>query len=596
MNQEIVIVLIILCATVLMLIFEIFRIDLVALICLLALGWSGVLTPQETLAGFSSNAVIAIVSVMILSHGIARTGLMDRYAELIMKKAGTAPSRIIVIVSLSAGLLSAFIQNIGSAALFLPGVLSISRRAKIPSSTLVMPLGFAAILGGTLSMVGTSSLIIVNDLLRSADLKPYGLFSVTPIGILLLLSGIAFFYIAGKYLLPARTNRNKMQTEQDRLIKNLNLPNQIWHYTIPADSPLIDLTTEESGAWSKYGLHILGLSHSEDVLYAPWRETVFAAGQQLALLGEKEAVRQFASSFKLSSSGRHYQLSGLSNPEKAGFAEIIIPHRSELIGQTIRQYSLRKRYAVEPVLLFSQGEQLRSDFSDHRIAPGDTFIVYGLWERIGILKSSSDFVVITAFKTEQKDQSKAFLAAGCFILAIILAMTGSSIAIAFLTGAVAMVLLRVLSIQEAYQAIEWKVIFLLAGLIPLGLAMQNTGTAVFLAEKMMLMIQGMHQLLFILAIGTLATLLSLVLSNVGAVVVLTPLVSNMAVLGNLDPRPLVLMAALCATNSFILPTHQVNALLMSAGGYRNADYIKAGSGMTLIYLLLVTFVFYLFYL
>lgn len=159
-----------------------------------------------------------------------------------------------------------------------------------------------------------------------------------------------------------------------------------------------------------------------------------------------------------------------------------------------------------------------------------------------------------------------------------------------------MVLLRVLSIQEAYQAIEWKVIFLLAGLIPLGLAMQNTGTAVFLAEKMMLMIQGMHQLLFILAIGTLATLLSLVLSNVGAVVVLTPLVSNMAVLGNLDPRPLVLMAALCATNSFILPTHQVNALLMSAGGYRNADYIKAGSGMTLIYLLLVTFVFYLFYL
>lgn len=596
MNQEIVIVLIILCATVLMLIFEIFRIDLVALICLLSLGWSGVLTPQETLAGFSSNAVIAIVSVMILSHGIARTGLMDRYAELIMKKAGTAPSRIIVIVSLSAGLLSAFIQNIGSAALFLPGVLSISRRAKIPSSTLVMPLGFASILGGTLSMVGTSSLIIVNDLLRSADLQPYGLFSVTPIGILLLLSGIAFFYIAGKYLLPARTNRNKMQTEQDRLIKNLNLPNQIWHYTIPADSPLIDLTTEESEAWSKYGLHILGLSHSEDVLYAPWRETVFAAGQQLALLGEKEAVRQFASSFKLSSSGQHYQLSGLSNPEKAGFAEIIIPHRSELIGQTIRQYSLRKRYAVEPVLLFSQGEQLRSDFSDHRIAPGDTFIVYGLWERIGILKSSSDFVVITAFKTEQKDQSKALLAAGCFILAIILAMTGSSIAISFLTGAVAMVLLRVLSIQEAYQAIEWKVIFLLAGLIPLGLAMQNTGTAAFLAEKMMLMIQGMHQLLFILAIGILSTLLSLVLSNVGAVVVLTPLVSNMAVLGNLDPRPLVLMAALCATNSFILPTHQVNALLMSAGGYRNADYIKAGSGMTLIYLLLVTFVFYLFYL
>jgi di/tricarboxylate transporter len=596
MNPEIITVLIILSATVLMLIFEIFRIDIVALICLLSLGWSGILTPQETLSGFSSNAVIAVLSVMILSHGIARTGLMDRYVEAIMKKAGTARSQIIMIISLSAGFLSAFIQNIGSAALFLPGVLTISRRTKIPSSALVMPLGFAAILGGTLSMVGTSSLIIVNDLLRSADLQPYGLFSVTPVGILLLLSGTAFFYIAGKHLLPAKPDHNIMQTEQDRLIKNLNLPNQIWHYTIPANSPLIGLTTEEAGVWSKYGLHILGLSHSEEVMYAPWRETIFETGQQLALLGKKEAVRQFASHFKLSTPGQHYRLAGLSNPERAGFAEIIIPHRSELVGQTMRQYGLRKRFAVEPVLLFSRSEQIRHDFSDHRISPGDTFIVYGLWERIGVFKNSSDFVVITTFKTEQKDQSKTVVAASCFLLAIGLTMTGSSIAISFLTGAVAMVLLRVLSIQEAYRAIEWKVIFLLAGLIPLGLAMQKTGTAAFLAEKMMLMIQNTHQLLFILAIGVLSTFLSLVLSNVGAVVVLTPLVSSMAVLGGLDPRPLVLMAALCATNSFILPTHQVNALLMSAGGYRNADYIKAGSGMTLIYLFVVIAVFYLFYL
>ncbi len=159
-----------------------------------------------------------------------------------------------------------------------------------------------------------------------------------------------------------------------------------------------------------------------------------------------------------------------------------------------------------------------------------------------------------------------------------------------------MVLTRVLDIQEAYQAIEWKVVFLLAGLIPLGVAMQKTGTAAFLAEQMMTLVQGKHPVLLVLTVAVLSTLFSLFMSNVGAIVVLAPLVMSMAQIGGLDPRPLALMAAVCAANSFILPTHQVNALLMSAGGYRNADYFKAGGGMTLLFLVIVVTVFYFFYL
>jgi di/tricarboxylate transporter len=247
-------------------------------------------------------------------------------------------------------------------------------------------------------------------------------------------------------------------------------------------------------------------------------------------------------------------------------------------------------------MMFSTGKEIRGDFSDHRILPGDTMVVYGLWEKMSDLKASPDFVVATPFAVEKKDQKKVWAASLCFLCAIGLAMAGAPISMAFFTGATAMVLTRVLAIQEAYQAIEWKVVFLLAGLIPLGVAMQKTGTAAFLAEKVMMLVQGGHPILIVLTIAVLSTLFSLFMSNVGAIVVLAPLVMSMAQIGGLDPRPLALMATVCTANSFMLPTHQVNALLMSAGGYRNADYFKAGSGMTLIFLVVVVTMFHFLYL
>ncbi len=597
MDPVIITVLTILIATVAALVFEAVRIDVAALVCMLALGWTGVLTPQETLSGFSSNAVIAMIGVMILGQGIARTGIMDRFSRAVLERVGTKESRVIGVMSLSVGTLSGLIQNIGAAALFLPGVLNISRRERIPASALIMPIGFAAILGGTLSMVGSGPLILINDLLRSADLAPYGLFSVTPVGVMLLLSGIGFFFLFGKYVLPHSESPGEPVSEQDKLIEALHLPHHIWHYAIPPDSALAGKTTVQSVVWGRFNLHILALSQGGETEYAPWREAKFEAGQEMALLGNKEDLREFASAYNLIQQERGDRFSSLNDPDRAGFAEVIIPPRSEMVGQTMRQFSLRKRYAVEPVMMFSKGEEVRDDFSDRQILPGDTMVVYGLWERISDLKMDSAFVVVTPFTVEKKqDPSRLWGATLCFLGAIGLAMTGAPISLAFFTGAIAMVLIRVLTIQEAYQAIDWKVVFLLAGLIPLGVAMQKTGTAAFLAEKVMSLVQGGHPALVLLTVAVLSTLFSLFMSNVGAIVVLAPLVVNMAQIGGLDPRPLALMAAVCVANSFILPTHQVNAFLMSSGGYRNADYLKAGGGMTLLFLVVVVPVFYLFYL
>jgi di/tricarboxylate transporter len=593
MDAEILIVLTILGITVLMLVTEVVRIDVTALLAMLALSWTGMLSTSEALSGFSSNAVVAMIAVMIMGEGIARTGIMSRFSKAVIRKVGTKKTNILGVFSLSVGTLSGVIQNIGAAALFLPSILDISRRAKISASALIMPIGFAAIIGGTLTMVGSGHLILTNDLLISANLEPYGLFAVTPVGIALLVAAIFFFLLFGKYMLPQDTDGGRQElTEQEKVIESFELARNIRYYKVPTGSSLVDNTIESSGIWQEYHLNILAVSGKRSVNYAPWRETHFESEQIIALYGDEGRIEKYATDYGLERVSYAPMFHGIDDADESGFVEVIIPPRSELVGQTIRKFSMRKKYAVEPLMIFSQGKKLEGDISDHEIIAGDTFIVYGPWSHIRELQQSEPFVVATPFEAEPRDRSKTWVAAGSFVLAIALALSGFSIAIAFLTGAVAMVLTRVMTIQEAYRAIEWKVVFLLVGLIPLGVAMQNSGAAEFLASNVMGVVEGRHLLVLLLTVGVLSTVFSLVMSNVGAVVVLAPLVVSIGTLAGVDPRPLVLLAAVCAGNSFVLPTHQVNALLMTAGGYKTRDYFKAGGGMTIVFLAVAVGFFY----
>ena len=593
METEILIVLTILGITVIMLVTEVVRIDVTALLAMLALSWTGILSTSEALSGFSSNAVVAMIAVMIMGEGISRTGMMARFSKAVIAKVGSNKNGILGVMTLSVGTISGVIQNIGAAALFLPSILDIARRTKISASALIMPIGFAAIIGGTLTMVGSGHLILTNDLLIAADLEPYGLFAVTPVGIALLVAATLFFLIFGKFMLPQDTEGGRQElTEQEKVMETFDLSRNIRYFRIPAVSPLVKMTLEESGIWRDYQLNILALAGKRYLKYAPWRETRFEADQTLALYGDSDRIDQYVSDYKLESAGTAPMFYGIDDPAESGFVEVIIPPRSELVGQSIRKFSMRKRFGVEPLMVFSQGQRIGGDISDHEVMAGDTFIVYGPWAHIRDLESSDRFVVATPLEAEPRDRSKTWVAAGSFVLAIALALTGFSIAIAFLTGAVAMVLTRVMSIQEAYRAIEWKVVFLLVGLIPLGIAMQKSGAAEFLAQNVMGVVEGSHVLVLLTTVGVLATVFSLVMSNVGAVVVLAPLVVSIGMLAGVDPRPLVLLAAVCAGNSFVLPTHQVNALLMTAGGYKTRDYFKAGGGMTFVFLAVAVGFFY----
>jgi di/tricarboxylate transporter len=597
MTFQIALVLLIFCLTIFLFISKLLRVDIVAILVMVALPWLGLVKPEEAFSGLASNAVVAIIAVMILGYGVDRSGAMNRLIRPIVSAAGSNERRLIGFVSITVGLISAFMPNIGAAALFLPAMLRMSKTTGIPASRLLMPMGFAAILGGTLSMVGSSPLLILNDLLRHGGQKAFGLFSVTPVGIALLAAGILYFLLFGQSVLPgAKAKEEKPVSMQERLIETWHLPTTVFHCAIPKKSPLVGKTRSEVKMRIKYKLNLLAIAERDDVQYAPWRHTPFAAGQQLAVLGDKEDFERFVSDFKLKHSKNKKPFRRLETAAHAGFAELIIPVKSPILGKTLRAIELRKTYGVEPIILLSGDREERGDFSDQELQPGNTIIVHGRWELIKAMADNIRFVLVTPVEAAvAAGESRPITATLCFAGGIVLALFGVPLSLGLLSGALAMILLKIVSIDEAYRAINWKTVFLLAGLIPLGIAMDHTGAAGYIASHMMLFLEGTHALVILFGVGILSTLFALFMSNVTATVLLVPLVMIIGDVSGINPRGLALLVALCASNVFALPIHQVNALLMSPGGYDNADFIRAGGIMTLIFLTISVIFIYLCY-
>lgn len=594
MEPQLIIVLAILAATVVLIVTELFRIDVVAILAMLALVWAGSITPSEARSGFASNAVLAIIGVMIMGRGLYKSGITEKIARGILRVAGQGTRRIISTVSVTVGVMSGFMQNIGAAALFLPVMTGISKREQIPVSRLLMPMGFAALLGGTLTMVGTSSLIVLNDLLSTRDLETFGLFTVTPIGIALLIVGIGYFFLLGRWVFPSQPEESSMASPGPRLLNVWGLSDSIFTLRIPSDSPIVGKSVEESEMGAKFNLNLLQVYDEEEFEYDIWEDMHFSAGQNIVVQGRKDDVQALMNAYALELKDEEEKTTSSSG---GGYLEVVIPARSSLVGETIRDLPLRDQYNAQVVLFFSESEVVEKDVADREIQAGDTLVLHGKWESLQFFKESEDFITVTPFEYEPKHPDKAWVAVGSFVGAILVVITTNlPISIGFLTGAVAMVLGGVINIEEAYRSVEWKVVFLIAGLIPIGLAMEGSGAAALIAEQLVQVIQDIPPFLILFSLGLLMTFFSLIMSNVAATVLMVPLVLQLAGIGGLTAQVLVLQIGICAANSFILPTHHVNALLMTPGGYRVADYLKAGSILSLIFVTVSTSMLYFFYL
>lgn len=592
MTVEIALVLAVLVLAIILFATEAARVDVIALGILLVLPWLGLITAKEAFSGFSSRAVVSMGAVMVMGAGVDRSGLTRGLTRPVLAWAGSSTSRLMGAIMGAVGVLSAFMQNIGAAALFLPAVTRIARSGGMSVGRLLMPMGFAAILGGTISMIGSGPLILLGDLLAQKDLEPFGLFAVTPYGLLLLVLGIFLFAVFGRVLLPEGGAQDESSRTQRALVDSWKLDTQIHELVVPAGSSIVGRSREEVDLKDGFGLHVIALEEMGEVLTAPWRHAHFAAGQTLAVLGSDENVARFVERYGLERRVTPQVFGELSGPDGGGFAEVLVSPRATVVGRAIREFALRRTYGVEPVVLLSGGEARTSDFSDQPLRAGDTLLVHGTWAKIAELGASHDFTVVSEAQKDDVDESRRWPAALCFAGAIALAIAGFPLAQALVTGAFAMVLLRVLSIEQAYRAIDWRTMVLIGGLIPLGVAMEKSGAAAYLAENVVSVVAGMHPLVVMLAVAMLATLFSLFMSNVAATVVLVPLVIDMGEPLGLDPRMLALLVAVSVSNSFLLPTHQVNALLMGPGGYRNKDYLRAGGSMTVLFLIAVVCALY----
>ncbi len=596
MTLQMALVFLIFGVTVILFITDALRVDIVAILVMVSLPWLGLVEPEEAFSGLASNAVVAVIAVMFLGYGVDRSGAIPRLVQPIATAARGDEKRLIGLVTVTVGLISAFMQNIGAAALFLPTMLRISKSTGIPASRLLMPMGFAVILGGNLSMVGSTPLLILNDLLRQGGYHPFGLFSVTPVGISLLAAGVIYFLFSGHRLLPgARERAQRPLSMQLKLIERWHLPTTIYHCIVPAKSPLVGRTRGDIRLRAKYRLNLLALAEGDDVLYAPWRHTPFAAGQRLALLGNRNDLTRFVTDYDLMYREDPKPFEDLETTGHAGFAELVIPVRAPLIGKTLREITLRKTYGVEPIMLLSGEREERENFSDEPLQAGTALIVHGRWEQIRSMADNSNFVLITPVEaTETALRPRPIIALACLAGAILLTLSGFPIALGLLTGAVAMIILRIIPIDEAYRAVDWRTVFLLAGLIPLGIAVDRTGAARYAAIQIMQVLEG-HPLMILFVVGLLATFFSLIISNVAATILLVPLAMVMADLTGINPRGLALLVAVCASNAFLLPTHQVNALLISPGGYRTRDFIRVGGVLTIIYLVIAVILVYMLY-
>lgn len=588
------IVLAILGITVVLIITEAFRIDVVAILAMLSLVWAGSITPEQARSGFSSNAVLAIIAVMVMGRGLYKSGITEKIASFILQVAGTGRRQIISTVSATVGLMSGLMQNIGAAALFLPVMTGISKREKISISSLLMPMGFAALLGGTLTMVGTSSLIVLNDLLTSRGLDAFGLFSVLPIGLVLLVVGIGYFSLLGPYVLPSKREESESTSPGQKLLNVWGLSDTIYTFRIPSGSSLIGKSAEESRMGAAYNVNLLEVYDDERSDYDVWHRVRFQEGQYIIVQGREEDIQAFREVHDLKLTEEKDKT---SLDTSGGYLEVVVPARSSLVGKTLREVPLRDTYNAQVVLFFSESEVIEEDLADRVIQAGDTMVLHAKWESLQFFKESEDFITVTPLKHDLKNPDKAWLAMGSFAGAVGLVLSiDLPISIGFLTGAVAMILGGVLTIEEAYRSVEWKVVFLISGLIPIGIAMEQSGAASLIAETLVGVVEGIHPFLILFALGILMTIFSLVMSNVAATVLMVPLVLELAGTGGLTSQVLVLQVGLCAANSFILPTHHVNALLMTPGGYQIPDYLRAGSLLSLAFVTVTTSMLYLFYL
>ena len=585
--------------TMVMFVFERIRADVVALVVLVLLGLTGLVAPEDLFGGFSGNAVISIMSTMILGAGLDRTGALNRLAGWLLRRAKGSESRLLLYTSGIAGINSSFMQNPAVMALYLPVASRLSSRTGLPLSRFLLPLSAAILMGGGLTMVGNSPLILLNDLLVSANanlpsgvatLDPLHMFAPFPIGVALLGAALLYFRYYGDRKL-AETDNDKGVTPartQSYFSQAYGIDGDVYELTVGADSPLVGMSLGEAEALRGAPL-LLALKTGNDSRLAPPADARIWVGSVLGAMGEKQQVADFAQNNFLRLSARLRTFGDLFNPSRAGIAEAVVPPTSNYLGKSQAELQLRKQYGISLLAVNRDKQVHRENVRQLPLRAGDMLVLHGIWTDLAQASADKDFVVVTDYPKGEQRPHKFKLAVGIFVATMLLALsTRIPVSIALMTGVAGMLVGGVLHIDEAYASINWKTIFLMACLIPLGWAMDSSGTAAWIAGHTIEQLpEDIPLWLLEVAIGLLTTLFSLVISHVGATIVMVPMAINLALAAGGNPTAFALVVALSASNNMVTSSNPVVSMITGPAGYQPRDLWRVAGPLSLVYLAIV---------
>jgi di/tricarboxylate transporter len=590
MNPQQVIFLIILAVALVLFITEWIRPDIVAVLIVIALYGARILSAQEAVSGFSSEPAIVLAGILVLGGAIHYTGLADRIGKWIGNLAGTSLTRALAVIMPAVGLFSAFTHHVTTTAIMVPVILDLSRERKMPASKLLMPMSFAASLGTTITIIGAPAFLIASTVLQQAGRPGLGIFSIAPIGLSLTLAGTLFVLLVGRFLLPAHAAGE--DTSQ-----HFRLEDYLTEITVLPDSSLVDKTISQLEDDEDYHFHAVGLMRHGRRLRAPYKQEPLQPDDVIIVRTTPEemlAIRQ-RSNIDL----HPVKLYGRENnpgADKNGsddddlFVQAVVAPKSDLVGRTIADLDFRRRYGAIVVGLWRKDGWLDQKLAKVNLRANDVLVLEGGQDSLARVARDKAFLMMVPFQVQPKARHKAWLSGAIMVGTVLLAALNLlTIEIAAIAGAVAVVLTGCIPINQAYRSIDARIFVFIAGAIPLGAAMQKTGTASLVAGWMQNAVGNWPQTLVLLALFAVVAVLTQFMSDSATTALFAPIAVALAQALGRSPEPFVVTVAMASVVAFLTPIgHHGNLLVYGPGRYEFGDFVRAGAPLTVVCALIVT--------
>jgi len=547
----------------------------IVVMCTLIVG--GFVSPEEGVSGLSNPAVVTVLCLMILTVALESTGLINTIGnllkDLLKAKEWKSMSLLLLIVSVC----SALISTTAIVIVFMRILLRLSKKIPFKLSRFLMPLSFVGIMGGASTLIGTSTNLIVSEMAEKNGLEPFGIFEITPLGIIITIIGITYLILAGRFMLP--------ETESKGLVKDYHIEEFLTEVRVKEDSKLIGKRIQETDIYNDEEVHILEIKHQDDDFHTPMMGEFFQAGDELLIKSSVEKLAKFrkGNNLELLVSDSEFNDERMKNEDRT-ICEIYIKPNSRLNGKRLDKISFKRDYDAIPLAVKTKNKYYQSKLGEIYINTGDSILLDIGKANFKNFYYESDFIVLQHYEDINMRDDKQYLAGGIMLGVIVLATLNIfPIMVSALLGCVLMLITGCLKLKDAYRKLEWNVYFLLAGILPLGIALDKSGASNLIAEQFTSSFGSLSPQLLICVLYFTVTLFSSVISNNATAILFAPIVIAIAGKLSISPEPLLITIMFAANMSFITPLgYQTNTLVYGVGNYRFKDFIKVGGLLSLI--------------